>query len=76
MAHNLERRCAKGYIQQTVKLECDNFDLKKNSRNEYDLWFDNVIYPPDSFCLDNHETDLIAAMCVKDVKQSIKDKYE
>ena len=75
VAHLLERKCAEGYYQRSVKYECNNFDLKKNDKNEYDLWYNQNRYPPDSFCLGSqeNETDLIARLCLRKPR---KDRFE
>ena len=75
VAHKLERKCAKGYKQRSVKFECNNLSLKPNDRNEYYLLYNYEQYPPDSFCLDSreNETDLLAQLCMK---QSRKDRFE
>ena len=72
VAHKWERKCAKGYHQSSVRYECNNFHLKKNDRNEYDLWYNENRYPPDSFCLSSlgNETDLFAHMCMKQSRQN------
>ena len=75
VAHKWERKCAKGDRQRSVKYECNNFYLKKNGRNEYDLWYNENRYPPDSFCLSSweNETNLFAHMCMK---ESRKNRFE
>ena len=76
VAHKLERKCEKGHYHHDVKYECNNFDLKPNDRNEYDLLYNGHRYPPDSFCLgimENDETDLVAQFCMK---KSRKDRFE
>ena len=76
VAHEIERssRCSGGNKLHSVKYECNNFRLQKNDKNEYNLIYQEYIYPPDSFCLEDHynDKDMYASMC----RQSRKDRYK
>ena len=75
VAHKALFDCSKGNVLREIKYECNNFRLEKNDKSGYNLLYKDDIYPPDSFCFDDHDNGkyLIAKMCIR---QSRQDRYK